>query len=84
VIDRAAALVEVLGGDVAVVAVALRAAARLARRDARPLGARLTRLIAEFEAAEQGLEAHVSGAVRTFAGVCGGPSATLSASPWGG
>jgi hypothetical protein len=53
VTDRAAALVEVLGGDVAVVAVALRAAARQARRDARPLGARLARLIAEFEAAEQ-------------------------------
>jgi hypothetical protein len=50
--DRVAALVEVLGGDVTVVAVALRAAARQARRDARPLGARLACLIAEFEAAE--------------------------------
>jgi hypothetical protein len=51
--DRAAALVEVLGGDVAVVAVALRKAARQARLEYRPLGGRLERLIADFESAEQ-------------------------------
>jgi hypothetical protein len=51
--DRAAALVEVLGGDVAVVAVALRKAARQARVDHRPLGVRLERLIADFESAER-------------------------------
>lgn len=49
--DRAAALVEVLGGDVAVVAVALRKATRQARLEYRPLGARLERLIADVAAA---------------------------------
>jgi Helix-turn-helix domain len=53
VTDRAAQLVEVLGPDVAVVALALRAAARRARLDHRPLGVRLERLLADFESAEQ-------------------------------
>jgi hypothetical protein len=51
--DRAAALAEALGPDVAVVAVALRKAARQARLDHRPLGARLEQLIDDVESAER-------------------------------
>jgi excisionase family DNA binding protein len=53
VTGRAAALVEVLGGDVAVVAVALRRLARQARANGLVLDRRLVRLLTDAEAAEQ-------------------------------